>query len=79
MSINKEFDIDFLNSLVSDPAELAKQPHTHFIREAGSEGIEMIMWLIMRGAMDDQVEEKYRFYHVPVSNTGYGLTILENK
>ncbi|MDG1905423.1 MAG: class III extradiol dioxygenase subunit beta [Arenicella sp.] len=77
--INKEFDINFLDLLVDDPAELAKQPHTHFIREAGSEGVELIMWLIMRGAMDEQVEEKVRFYHVPVSNTGYGLTILENK
>ncbi len=38
----------------------------------------MVMWLVMRGAMDVDVDEKYRFYHVPVSNTAYGLTILEN-
>jgi len=52
--------------------------HTEYIREAGAEGIEMVMWLVMRGAMDVDVDEKYRFYHVPVSNTAYGLTILEN-
>ena len=33
------------------------------MREAGAEGIEMVMWLIMRGALDDKVDEVYRFYH----------------
>jgi protocatechuate 4,5-dioxygenase, beta chain len=48
------------------------------VREAGSEGVEMVMWLIMRGALDDQVEEIHRFYHVPASNTAVGHIILEN-
>ena len=42
------------------------------MREAGSEGIELVMWLIMRGALDDDVKEVYRFYHVPASNTAVG-------
>jgi protocatechuate 4,5-dioxygenase beta chain len=49
------------------------------MREAGAEGIEMVMWLIMRGALDDQVNEVYRFYTVPASNTAVGHIILENK
>jgi protocatechuate 4,5-dioxygenase beta chain len=49
------------------------------VREAGSEGIELVMWLISRGAMDEQVREVYRFYHVPSSNTALGHLILENK
>jgi protocatechuate 4,5-dioxygenase beta chain len=49
------------------------------LREAGSEGIEMVMWMIMRGAIDDDVREVYRFYHVPASNTALGHIILENK
>ena len=49
------------------------------MREAGAEGIEMVMWLIMRGALDDKVEEVYRFYTVPASNTAVGHIILENK
>jgi protocatechuate 4,5-dioxygenase, beta chain len=77
--INRDFDEHFLDSLVSNPAALTKMSHTEYIREAGSEGIEIVMWLIMRGAMDVEVDEKYRFYHVPVSNTAYGLTILENR
>jgi protocatechuate 4,5-dioxygenase beta chain len=76
--INQEFDTDFLNRLVSDPASLAKIPHADYIMKAGSEGIEMVMWLIMRGALDDQVNEVYRHYHVPASNTAAGLIILEN-
>ena len=39
----------------------------------------MVMWLIMRGALNDQVEEIYRHYHVPASNTATGLIILENR
>jgi len=37
------------------------------------------MWLIMRGALDDKVEEVYRFYTVPASNTAVGHIILENR
>ena len=49
------------------------------MREAGAEGVEMVMWLIMRGALDDKVEEVYRFYTVPASNTAVGHIILENR
>jgi protocatechuate 4,5-dioxygenase, beta chain len=38
-----------------------------------------VMWLIMRGALDDDIEEVYRFYTVPASNTAVGHIILENK
>jgi protocatechuate 4,5-dioxygenase beta chain len=37
------------------------------------------MWLIMRGALDPKVEEVYRFYTVPASNTAVGHIILENR
>jgi protocatechuate 4,5-dioxygenase, beta chain len=77
--INREFDTRFLDNLTKDPLALAKLPHIDYVREAGSEGIEMVMWLIMRGALDDDVRETYRFYHVPGSNTAVGHIILENK
>ena len=47
------------------------------MREAGAEGIEMVMWLVMRGALEDKVDEVYRFYTVPASNTAVGHIILE--
>ena len=37
------------------------------------------MWLVMRGALDDKVDEVYRFYTVPASNTAVGHIILENR
>jgi len=76
--INKEFDRRFLDRLVSDPEDLARMPHIDYIREAGSEGLELVMWMIMRGALDADVRELYRFYHVPASNTAVGHLILEN-
>ncbi len=77
--INSEFDTTFLEKLVTEPETIKSLSHTEYLREAGSEGIEMIMWFTMRGALDDQVNEIYRFYHVPASNTAYGLLVLENE
>ncbi|MFI0399122.1 MAG: class III extradiol dioxygenase subunit beta [Thiolinea sp.] len=77
--INKEFDNDFLDRIIDKADELAKVPHLNYVREAGSEGIELVMWLIMRGALNDEVELKHRFYHVPASNTAVGHLVLENK
>lgn len=76
--INQEFDRKFLDDLVDNPAELAKVPHIDYMRDAGSEGIELVMWLVMRGALNDEVKEVHRHYHVPASNTAVGHIILEN-
>lgn len=75
--INQPFDIDFLDRLVIDPIGLTERPHVDYIREAGSEGIELVMWLAMRGALGESVRQVYRHYHVPASNTAAGLTVLE--
>lgn len=76
--INQEFDKDFLERIVNDPEAQAKVPHINYVREAGSEGVELVMWLIMRGALNADVLEKHRFYHVPASNTAVGHLVLEN-
>jgi hypothetical protein len=76
--INRAFDTAFLDRFTADPASLVRLPHVDYVREAGSEGIEMVMWLIMRGALADDAKEVYRFYHVPASNTAVGHLILEN-
>jgi protocatechuate 4,5-dioxygenase, beta chain len=74
--INKQFDTEFMNRLVTDPEGLARLPHISYVREAGSEGIELVMQLIMRGALGPEAEELYRFYHVPGSNTAVGHIVL---
>jgi len=77
--INSKFDKAFLDNLSRDPKKLTRIPHLEYMREAGAEGIEMVMWLVMRGALDDKVDEVYRFYTVPASNTAVGHIILENR
>ena len=84
--INREWDNRFLDRLIDEPAELAQLPHIDYVRDAGSEGIELVMWLIARGAMADvatahpgpKPQVAHRFYHVPASNTAVGHLILEN-
>jgi protocatechuate 4,5-dioxygenase beta chain len=77
--INKEWDTKFLDLMTEDPVGASQISHLEYLRETGSEGIEMVMWLIMRGALDEDVTEVYRHYHVPASNTAVGHIILENK
>ena len=82
--INREWDNQFLDRLITDPKGLSIMPHIDYVREAGSEGIELVMWLIARGAMADVAgsgapKVVHRFYHVPASNTAVGHLILENQ
>ncbi|MDQ2733694.1 MAG: class III extradiol dioxygenase subunit beta, partial [Pseudomonadota bacterium] len=81
--INTAWDNRFLDRLIEEPEGLARVPHIDYVREAGSEGIELVMWLIARGAMADlnggaKPTVAHRFYHVPASNTAVGHLILEN-
>lgn len=75
--INQEWDNMFLDGLVGDSDALRHIPHIDYLRETGSEGIEMVMWLIMRGALGRQTKALRRFYHVPCSNTAIGHIVLE--
>jgi len=81
--INREWDNRFLDRLINEPEALSMVKHDEYVREAGSEGIELVMWLIARGAMADihggaKPKVAHRFYHVPASNTAVGHLILEN-
>ena len=90
--INREWDKAWLDQLIADPAACAKTPHIDYVREAGSEGVELVMWLIARGALSDvaqntannvatsasKVRVRHRFYHVSASNTAVGHLILED-
>jgi len=77
--INPEFDKRFLDLLTEDPVAGSQITHLEYMREAGSEGIELVMWHVMRGALNEKVEEVHRHYHVPASNTAVGHVILENR
>jgi protocatechuate 4,5-dioxygenase beta chain len=75
--INREWDNAFLDDLTADPQRLRHIPHIEYLRETGSEGIELVMWLIMRGALGPNVRALHRHYHVPASNTAVGHIVLE--
>ncbi len=75
--INQAFDNAFLDDMVDDTQRLRHVSHLEYLRESGSEGIELVMWLIMRGAMGESVRELHRFYHVPASNTAVGHLVVE--
>lgn len=74
--INQEFDRDFLQKIETDPQALTALSREDYIREAGSEGLEMIMWLIMRGAVGDGIRRIHDTYHVPASNTAAALALF---
>jgi protocatechuate 4,5-dioxygenase beta chain len=76
--INSEFDRMFLEKVATDPQSLTDISTAEYIRLAGSEGAELIMWLVMRGAMNKEVTSVYSDYHVPASNTAAGIVALAN-
>ena len=75
--INAEWDNRFLDRLEGSTQELRHIPHIEYLRETGSEGIELVMWLIMRGALGETTRALHRHYHVPASNTAVGHIVLE--
>lgn len=75
--INKRFDLEFMEKFVSDPEDLAKMTNTELVEQAGSEGVELIMWLTMRAALGDKVKCLHSNYQAPISNTGSGVMLLE--
>jgi protocatechuate 4,5-dioxygenase, beta chain len=77
--INKKFDLSCLDRIVNDAAELSRLSVTELVLMAGSQGVELLNWLVMRGAMTGSVSEKHRNYHVPISNTAAAVMILENQ
>lgn len=77
--VNSDWDARFMDLLVNEPEKGSQIEHIEYLREAGSEGIELVMWYVMRGALNEKVEEMHRFYHVPASNTAVGHMILENR
>jgi protocatechuate 4,5-dioxygenase beta chain len=75
--INTKFDTEFLDSLADEPERLADIQPLTYLRDAGAEAIELVMWLIMRGALGPRAREVRRFYHVPASSTAVGHIVLE--
>lgn len=76
--INVDFDLECMEKMISDPQWMTKFSNDEIMELAGTEGIETIMWLVMRGALNDEVKLIHKHYHAPISNTGAGVLVLEN-
>src|SRR3954465_13206131 len=76
--INKKFDVTCLDQIVNDAVALSQMSVAELVLMAGVQGVELLNWLVMRGAMTGSVSEKHRNYHVPISNTAAAVMILEN-
>jgi protocatechuate 4,5-dioxygenase beta chain len=76
--INKTFDRMCIEKIVKDPEFLTHYSIADLIRESGAQGVELLMWLVMRGAMTGSISEVHTSYHVPISNTAAAVMLLEN-
>lgn len=74
---NTEWDMEFLDLIVSDPERLARMKHVDYVRLGGAESVETIMWLAMRGALAPKVREVHRSYYLATS-TAMAVTVYEN-
>lgn len=77
--IDVDFDLECIEKIISDPEWMTNLSNAEIMERAGTEGIETIMWLVMRGALNDEVEVIHKHYHVPISNTGAGVLVLDNQ
>lgn len=76
--VNVEFDLKCMDSIINNPDWFAALTNDEIIEKAGTEGIESIMWMVMRGALEEKVKVIHKHYHTPISNTGAGVLVLEN-
>jgi protocatechuate 4,5-dioxygenase beta chain len=75
--LNEAFDLEFLERIERDPEGLARITHQELMEQAGAEAVELIMWLVMRGALAQRVRRVQRHYYAPMA-TGMGLIALED-
>jgi protocatechuate 4,5-dioxygenase beta chain len=75
--INKEFDLMFMEKLITDPLWVTRYSIADLVELTGTQGVELINWLTTRGALLGEVAKVHSNYHVPISNTASGLLCME--
>ena len=78
--INPQFDKQFLQSMVSNPEWVTQFSDLEIVEKAGTQGVELLMWLAMRAALTSAgsgVRQVHSNYYLPISNTATGLLALE--
>jgi protocatechuate 4,5-dioxygenase beta chain len=76
--INKEFDLMFMEKLISDPLWITRYSIDDLVELTGTQGVELLNWVVARGTLQGEVIMKHSNYHVPISNTASGLMVMES-
>ncbi|HQY29417.1 MAG TPA: class III extradiol dioxygenase family protein [Burkholderiaceae bacterium] len=77
--INKAFDQKFMDSLVDDPGWATQYSTLDLVELAGTQGVEVLMWLVARGALTGKVSKLHSNYHIPISNTASAVMLFGNQ
>jgi len=77
--INKDFDKQCMDALAKDPEAITRHSIHDLVELAGAQGVELLNWMAMRGALTGSVTEVHRNYHIPVSNTAGATMVFENR
>lgn len=77
--INTAFDRRCLDAMTGDIDSLLDIDPHQLVELAGSQGVEVMNWVAMRGALTGDVHELHRNYHLPISNTASGIMLIENR
>ena len=75
---NTPWDMEFLELLEKDPDKLAELTIADYATRGGMEGSEVVMWLVMRGALAPRVRKLHQAYYLP-SMTPIATLIFENE
>ncbi len=75
---NTPWDMEFMERLEKDPEGLTKLTIAEYAELGGAEGAEVVMWLMMRGALSEKVETTHQTYYLP-SMTPIASMILEER
>ena len=75
---NVAWDAEFMELIEKDPVKLTHMTLAEFATLGGMEGAEIIMWLIMRGALSANIKKVHQSYYLP-SMTGIATAIYENE
>ncbi|MCC6608617.1 MAG: gallate dioxygenase [Burkholderiales bacterium] len=75
---NTAWDMQFLELFEKDPVRLTELTQAEYARLGGLEGAEVIMWLVVRGALSASIRKIHQTYYLP-SMTGIATAIYENE
>jgi protocatechuate 4,5-dioxygenase beta chain len=63
--------------MITNPAWATKYSTTELVELSGTQGVELLNWVVARGTLPEKVHREHANYHIPISNTASGLMVIE--